>query len=106
MVVKRGALRVKIVGAADLCIAARIPSSEVALLQYRYIPDLVPSGQLVRSCQTVAASADNDHVIAFFRIFKIQHFLSRGHQHSCEDHVVGVLSKARPIPDLLQPPRG
>lgn len=68
MIVKTGALVIEIVGADDRRVAAGIAAPEPALVDDGDIGDAVLAGQIIGGSQTMAAGADDDHVIFGFRL--------------------------------------
>ncbi|MNE43758.1 hypothetical protein D3C80_1379520 [compost metagenome] len=68
MIVEPGAFVIEIVGADDRRVAAGIAAAEPALVDDGDIGDAVLAGEIIGSAQTMAASADDDHVIFGLRL--------------------------------------
>ena len=64
LVVELHAFGRQIVGADDRRVAGGIAAAEVALLQDGDIPDAVVAREIVRGCQSMPATADDDDVVA------------------------------------------
>jgi len=63
LIVELHPFRSEVVRANDGGVAAGIAAAEVALVEYRHIANAVIARQVIGGCQTMAARADDDHVI-------------------------------------------
>ncbi|MNR34900.1 hypothetical protein D3C85_1527090 [compost metagenome] len=65
----------QVVGAHDGGVARGVAAAQPALLDHRHVGDAVLLGQVVGGGQAVPATADDDHVVDFFRGWRAPHAL-------------------------------
>ena len=71
LVVERNPFRGQIVGSDDGGVAAGIAAADIAFFEHRHIGDAVIARQVIGRRQSMAATTDNDHVVA--RLQRIRH---------------------------------